>query len=257
MTHAKAPGRKETTRENFAPLRLGVMCPFSLALLAFSNGLALFLFITGFERQWFYVPLTLILLSATLWWARRTVGLSWAEIGFTHAGWQRSAIAGLLVGLVLAAPPLVFFAFPFLLANPVRYHEIGGLNTIGFVWRVGVEATLATALTEEAVFRGVLQALFKRSLNVTWGIVATNVVFALWHLATNAFTLTQNQIALPFVPSTAAQVIGYIGSLVTVAVGGILFSILRERTHHLAGSIVAHWATVALMTIVIFAQSKI
>jgi membrane protease YdiL (CAAX protease family) len=158
-------------------------------------------------------------------------------------------------GLGLAIPLVIFLAFPFLLAQPVRYREIQDLDVIGLLWRLGVELTIATALTEEILFRGILQALFKRSLNTTQALISTNTVFALWHLVANALSAQQNALVLPLLPTAVAQIIGYLGSLIVVGIGGVVLSVLRERTNHLAGSIAMHWIVVAAMTILIYLRS--
>ncbi len=131
----------------------------SLVLIFFSNGLAWFIYTTGIDRQLVYVPCVLVLLIAVVWWARRS-GVSWAEIGLHGEQWSRSAAVGTVSGLGLAVLLVIFLAFPFLLAQPVRYREIQNLDTVGLLWRLGVEVTIATALTEEILFRGILQALF-------------------------------------------------------------------------------------------------
>ncbi len=225
----------------------------SLALVLFSNGLTLFIQATGIDRQLVYVPCTLVLLTVALWWTYASRGPSWAEIGLSGP-WRRSAIVGALSGLVLAFPLLIFLAFPVVLAQPVHYREIQNLDVLGMLWRLGVELAVATALTEEVLFRGILQALFKRSLSTTRALVSTNVVFALWHLAINALSVQQNPLALPWIPPAAAQLLGYLGSLIAVGIGGLILSILRERTNHLAGSIAMHWVTVAAMTVVVYTR---
>ena len=224
----------------------------SLALVLLSNSLALLIYAAGIDRQLVYVPWALVLLTAGLWWARGPSRLSWAEIGLSGGEWRRSAVFGMVSGLAFAAPLVIFLAFPFLLAQPVHYREIQDLDVVGLLWRLGVELTIATALTEEILFRGILHALFKRSLNTTPALISTNVVFALWHLVTNALSLQQNVLVLPLIPTVAAQVIGYLGSLVVVGIGGLILSVLRERTSHLAGSIAMHWVAVAAMTILIY-----
>ena len=108
------------------------------------------------------------------------------------------------------------------------------------------------ALPEEILFRGILQALYKRSLDTTRAILATNAVFALWHLVPSALSLQQNAVALPWVPAAASQAIGYLGSLVAVGIGGAALSLLREKTGHLAGSIAVHWVAVAAMTVMLY-----
>ncbi len=224
----------------------------SLVLVFFSNSLTLFIYATGIDRQLVYVPGTILLLMAAVWWAHRFNCLSWSEIGLSGKQWKRSALFGTLAGLGLAALLITFLAFPVVLAQPVRYREIQNLDTVGLLWRVGVELTIVTAFAEEVLFRGILQAFFKRSLNTTRALILTNIVFALWHLVTNALSVQQNDLALPWIPTIAAQVIGYLGSLVAVGIGGFVLSILRERTNHLAGSISMHWITVAAMTLVIY-----
>ena len=225
---------------------------FSLASFFLSNGLALFIYATGINRQLVYVPWALVLLTVALWRASTSSSPSWAEIGLSGGQWRRSAVVGTLSGLGLSVPLVIFLAFPFLLAQPVHYREIQNLDVFGLLWRLGVELTVATALTEEILFRGILQALFKRSLSTTQALISTNVVFALWHLVINALSVKQNMLVLPLIPPVAAQVIGYLGSLIAVGTGGLILSILRERTNHLAGSIGMHWVTVAAMTLLVY-----
>jgi membrane protease YdiL (CAAX protease family) len=157
-------------------------------------------------------------------------------------------VGGLAVAILLVSS----LVFPVFLAQPVQYREIQGLDAFGLLWRLGAELTIATALTEEILFRGILQALFKRSLGVTQALISTNVVFAFWHLVINALSIQQNMVVLPLVPLAAAQLIGYLGSLLAVGMAGLILSILRERTGHLAGSVVVHWVAVAAMTLLIY-----
>ncbi len=227
-------------------LALGVV------LICFSNGLGLFLHVSGIERESVYVPATVVLLLASLFWARGSARLTWAEMGLRGDEWRSSAITGALSGLALALLLIAFLSYPFVLAAPIHYGEIQNLDGPGLLWRLGVELTVATALAEEVLFRGILQALFKRALSLRLALVSTNVVFALWHLWINAQSVQQNQIALPLIPADAAQVLGYLGSLLAVGIGGGILSILRERTNHLAGSIALHWVAVAAMTVLIY-----
>lgn len=226
----------------------------SIALIVLSNGITLFIYLAGVDRQWVYFFWAVVVLATVLWWARRSPQLSCEELGLCSKSWKRSFVIGALVGCVLAIPSVAFLVFPFLLAEPVHYREIQELSLLGLLWRLGIELTIATALTEEILFRGVLQALFRRSLNTTRTLIATNVVFALWHLAINALTLQQNVMVLPLIPVALAQAIGYLGSLVAVGIGGIILSILRERTNHLAASIAAHWVSVAAMTVLVYVK---
>ncbi|MDE3090754.1 MAG: CPBP family intramembrane metalloprotease [Chloroflexota bacterium] len=225
----------------------------SLALIVLSNSITLLIYLTGVDRQAVYFVWAVVVLAAVSWWARRYAKLGGEELGLHGKQWKRSAVSGMVIGCLLVIPSLAFLAFPVLLAEPARYREIQDLSRIGLLWRLGVELTIATALTEEILFRGILQALFKRALKATGALVATSIIFALWHLASNALTLSQNAVVLPFIPSGWAQVFGYLGSLVAVGIGGFILSTLRERTNHLAASIVAHWVSVAAITVLVYA----
>ncbi|MGB8645119.1 MAG: CPBP family intramembrane glutamic endopeptidase [Anaerolineae bacterium] len=224
----------------------------SLTLVLVSNGLGWLISATGIDRQSAYFTWAVVLLLAALWWARGSAHLTWSDIGLAGEGGKRSAAIGLLCGIGLAIPLFVFMLFAPLLAGPVHYGEIQSLDALALLWRVGVELTIATALTEEILFRGILQALFERVWTTTRALVSTNVVFALWHLWANALSLQQNKVVIPFLSADASQALGYLGSLVAVGMGGLLLSILRERTRHLAGSVIAHWAAVAAMTLMIY-----
>jgi membrane protease YdiL (CAAX protease family) len=226
----------------------------SACLILFSNGLALFLQLSGFDRQYFYVPLSVILLSAIYVWAKNVEGVPLRDIGLTRSGILRSVLIGSVVGLVTAGPALFFLIFPVLLDTPPNYAEIDRLSVVGFVWRVGVEATIATALTEEVIFRGVLHTLFARSLGIVRAVIATTIVFVLWHLASNALTLGQNSVTLPMLPSTVSQALGYLGSLLVVGIAGLVFSLVRIRTGSLVGSVMSHWVSVAAITIFLFVR---
>jgi uncharacterized protein len=249
---AQQPTLNQLEDEVDRPTTLKQALTLSLALVLLSNAVALSIFATGIDRQLVYVPWALLLLAVALWWARASVGLSWAEIGLTGGAWKRSAALGTLSGLAVAVPLVIFLAFPFLLGQAVQYGEIQNLDVSGLAWRLGVELTLATAVTEEILFRGILQALFKRSLSTLRALISANVAFALWHLVPNALSIQQNPVALPLIPPVAAQVLGYLGSLVAVGAGGLILSILRQRTNHLAGSIAMHWVAVAAMTLFIY-----
>ncbi len=227
---------------------------FGLVLIFFSNALGLFIYSAGVNREAVYFAWSVVLLAASLWWARNRAHLTWADIGLGREGWRHSAAIGAICGLVLAIPLLLFLSFPAVLAGPVRYGEIQNLDALGLLWRIGVELTIATALTEEILFRGILQSLFNRSLSTTGALVATNLFFSFWHLWANFLSIQQNTIVLPFLPANVTQVPGYFGSLIAVGIGGFLLSILRERTHHLAGSIVTHWAAVAAITMLLYLQ---
>lgn len=227
---------------------------FGSVLVLLANAFALFLYVAGISRQWVYLPWGLLLLTTSLIWARRRAGLGWSDLGVSGNNLKQSIRTGALVGLGLSIVLVVFFLFPVVLTGPVRYSSIEELDSIGLVWRLGVDLTIAVALTEEVLFRGILQALFRQALSVRGAVVATSITFALWHLVVNALSLQQNPVTLLGLPSQVALGLGYVGALVAVGAGGGILSTLRERTGNLAGSVLVHWAADAVMTLVIYAR---
>ena len=107
------------------------------------------------------------------------------------------------------------------------------------LWRVLVVIPIATVLVEEVVFRGVLLGLLQRLLPALRALVASAVVFGLWHL-------------LPVWRGGGAGDLGG-GSIGAVAAtfvatfaAGLGFGWLRQRSGSLVAPICAHIGTNSL-----------
>jgi membrane protease YdiL (CAAX protease family) len=180
--------------------------------------------------------------SLLLLWAICQAGLTADDLGLRRVGVFKSVASGTVTGALMALPALALFAFPPMMPAPITYRPMAISDPSQFLWKVGLELPIATALCEELAFRGVLQSLFLRSLAPLPAILATNTAFALWHLVVNYRTVFETNVT-----ATGLVPLALIGGLAGVLAGGVIFSVLRQRTGALAGSVFAHWVVDALM----------
>ena len=221
-------------------------------LLIYANLADLLVVGGGFDRA-LYDLAALVLLIVLGGWFILCRRHELPGLGVQRQGLVNSALRGVLLGLGLATGPLLFFAFPFLLADPVRYPAITGMSQARLWWELLVRVPIVTVLLQEFLFRGLLQRDFTRALGLWRGILSTNLIFSGWHLVIAWDAVSQQSVALPLLPPGACYLLGYFGALLVVLLGGTLLSLLRWRTDNLAGPIAAHWLVVALMTVMLYA----
>lgn len=101
--------------------------------------------------------------------------------------------------------------------------------------RTLVEIPLGTALYEELVFRGVVQALATRRLGVVGGAAVTSALFGLWHVLPSLADREHN-------PATRHQhPLGVVaGTVLSTTVAGALFATQRIRSGSIVAPVVAH-----------------
>ena len=170
--------------------------------------------------------------------------------GLRRCGLASSLLSGLLLGLVLGLPGALYLLRPDLAPVAVRSQPLrdGGLAV--FLAVVLVKIPLATALAEELAFRGLLQARLRAAFGPRSAILIGSLIFTAWHLVVSFTTLQSTNLASD--PSIMAP--AYLGQNLAVFVGGLLFATLRERSGNLAGPIVAHWLTDALLVTGLYFQ---
>jgi uncharacterized protein len=99
-------------------------------------------------------------------------------------------------------------------------------------------ATLATvAVSEEFLFRGLIQTRATMWLGSARGIALCAVLFALWHIGVTALELGQPD------PTATIEtwIVIFAGKLLVLAGAGVVFCWLRSSTGNLLGPIAAHW----------------
>ena len=161
--------------------------------------------------------------------------------------WRKVGVA-LLSGLVLTLPPLIFFLFPVVVGS-IDYTPIKQLSTSAFLLRVLVEVPLMTALTEELLFRQYLMGRFKTP-NLAKTLLVNASIFTLWHLVVQMRTVLDTNLSSNLFMTGVA----YIGGLLSVFVGGVVFGLVRSYTGSFLYSAFTHWLNVALMIVIIWVK---
>lgn len=202
--------------------------------------------------DWAFVLRNAVIAAAALAWAIAVQRLSLTDLGLTTRNLAPSASAGAAVTLVVVVPAILYFLFPVgVPGGDIDYEQVQGRSTASFLTWALLRFPTHTAVFEEVMFRGVLQALGIRAFGVARGILLSAFTFAAWHIVVDYQTQSDTNVA----DSPAFFALAQVASLVALFGGGLIFSALRQRTGSLAGPIVFHWAAVAAMNATLFALS--
>ena len=178
-------------------------------------------------------------------------GLTRAELGLKSRPLVRSSLIGIAIGLALPLPVVALVGIvPLVTGQPVQYAGVGELTGGQLAVSLGLRFPLGTALAEEVIFRGVLLALWRRAAGARRAVIATAVTFALWHAVVVNVTVQDSGLAgHPFLFA-----LGYVGALLAILVVGVVLAVLQVRSRSVAGPVMAHWLTVALIRLAIGAR---
>jgi membrane protease YdiL (CAAX protease family) len=182
------------------------------------------------------LAVSVLLVVVVLAWARGA-GMTWTELGFGPGNPVRSALIGLLAAVIIVTPALLFIRFPPIFGTPVTYGPAALLTDSALAQRVLVLMPLDTAIPEEIAFRGVLLGALLRRHTAVSAVLLAAVPFTLWHLVIVGRTLGLTNLA----EQPPYALLGFLGALVAVFVGALIFGWLRIATGHLAASMTAHW----------------
>ncbi|RFU21697.1 CPBP family intramembrane metalloprotease [Geodermatophilus marinus] len=181
---------------------------------------------------------TNLIATAVLLGAARAAGLSRAELGLD----PRRVGAGLRWGGAFAAVVVAGCAAG--VAVPATRPlfadaRVAGAGAAELAHDVLVRIPLGTVLWEETAFRGVLLAVLARLLAPRTAVVASALLFGVWHVRPTASAVAANDLA----GGAAAQaLLVALGCLVTVG-AGLLFAWLRVRSGSLLAPVLLHLAT--------------
>jgi membrane protease YdiL (CAAX protease family) len=201
--------------------------------------------------------------SASLLWANlamlalalafaRAAGLRARDLGLAMPAMRANSAVGAAVAAAVALPSAAVVALaPLLTEETLRDPDVSGVPAGVLLFRVAIRYPLRTVLMEEIVFRGLLFALWQRAAGPRTALFATAAIFGLWHAVITwgsvgeyAWAAGQPRFALV-----------YAGALLTLFAAGIGLGALRERTGSVAGPFMAHWLTVALVRLAIWARA--
>lgn len=187
-----------------------------------------------------YVTRNLLLGLLVLVLARRA-GAGWGVLGLdgeavrSGARWGAVAVLTVIVAVVLGTVLADHLPGVGVLLADDRADLPGPLLAWQALWRIPV----GTALFEEVVFRGALLGLLLQVTSPTRAVVASSVVFGLWHVAPTIVTLRINDVAVV----SAAGVGTIAGAVAVTTAAGVLFCLLRLGSGSLLAPVLAHWAT--------------
>lgn len=125
---------------------------------------------------------------------------------------------------------------------PLRHYFLGGdlAKASGklIAYEAAIRIPFGTALVEEILFRGVLFGLFMIHYNSLTAIVASSVIFGLWHIFPTINSLERNKVMAQKMKGQKRRKTGAVmGTVLITGTAGLVFAWLRL----IAGSIIAPW----------------
>ena len=120
-----------------------------------------------------------------------------------------------------------------------------GVSLTGLLWRIGVEIPVGTVLAEEIMFRGVLQAMFRRRFSArrNWAMRAdatSALLFGFWHVLPSLDLADANS-AFQGLPAELGVGAAVGASVVATTSAAIMFTWLRNRSGSVVAPMLLHW----------------
>lgn len=110
-------------------------------------------------------------------------------------------------------------------------------------YEAGFRVPLGTALLEEVLFRGLLLGLFLMNNSTMVALVASSVIFGLWHIFPTVNQLEANQAAKDMVAGKRGRrVFSVLAVVASTSFAGFCFGILRLWSGSLITPWLVHWA---------------
>jgi uncharacterized protein len=190
----------------------------------------------GVYLLWAWTGAAVLLLIA------RRDGESWSDIGLGPLT-KRAVLAALGVIAIVFAIYLIGALIPST-REAFSDDRIGALSNGQVLWRALVRVPFGTVVLEEIAFRGVLLSMLWRRIGVVRGMVASSLVFGLWHILPS-LGITQSNDALGAAVGTgpSGRIFGVLFVVFSTFLAGLLFCELRRRFGHLIVPMALHWGT--------------
>jgi CAAX protease family protein len=176
--------------------------------------------------------------------AARVIGLDTAALGLSRAGAWRGALIGALAAAAIAAlDVLVLRLAPSIIGQPVGYSPLERVSAEELGRHIALYLPLGAVVPEEVAFRGTLLGGLVPRYGARSAVVASAVVFALWHGTVAVFTVMNATMPVVLIVPAIA------GAFVVLFVGGVIMAGLRVATGSLLASVAAHWVFNAVILI--------
>lgn len=164
---------------------------------------------------------------------RMLIGLTLGDVRVVAIGAALGLSAAAVGALLLHVGPLV---------GPVTYTPLSTTTPEELAAHIVFFLPLAAVIPEEVAFRGALLGGLWASRGARVAIVASSIVFALWHTFVVYVTILQTSLATTPLAWAAA-----LAALAFLALGGAVLALLRVRSGGLVAPVLAHWAFDATM----------
>ena len=193
-----------------------------------------------------HIPFNLGVLGVALAIARRHQ-TSWTDMGMRLDRVPRGAVVG---GIVVAA---IAVGITFAAAWPetrelFRDDRIIERSTLYLLFDAFVRVPLATALYEEALFRGVVFGMLSRRMAPLWAALVTSGLFGFWHILPTLETVKTNPAGGVFA-GVFGLTLASVGAIAGTAAAGMGFMWLRWRANSIVAPVLAHIGTNSLAII--------
>jgi membrane protease YdiL (CAAX protease family) len=164
------------------------------------------------------------------------MGLGWGYL-FWGFLWAVGAIIVVTLGYVVAAS--------FRRGRDAMHDErVSSLSGPKLMFNALVEVPFGTVLFEEIAFRAVLFSMLARRFGVVWALVISAILFGLWHILPSIGTHQQSA-ALGSVVGRGrtGAILAVVLSVITTAIAGVVFGVLRLISGSVLAPMGLHWAT--------------
>lgn len=195
----------------------------------------------------------LILAFGLIAWLRWS-GLGRDELGIGGSATRaiRQGAVGAGAGLLLTAAPVAFIVIaPAFTGGSAEAQGAADMSGAEFAYRALIFIPIATALSEELMFRGALFGAWQRQGGTTMAVVASSVVFALWHGVIGFGTVADAGV----VSHPALVGGGYVLVLTGLLIAGVVLAWLRARTGSIAAPVGLHWSVNAAMLFAVWVSA--
>ncbi|UCG31012.1 MAG: CPBP family intramembrane metalloprotease [candidate division WOR-3 bacterium] len=183
-----------------------------------------------------YVWLNLTVLLLAWLWARKNLGLTASDCGFTRKNLGRSTLYGLGLTALIILPAFALRYGLQALGVTGSFIRLEGFPSAELWWRVLVRIPLGTGLFEETLFRGIYYGYLLKHYSPRRAIFRSSLFFTFWHIMPALKVVLGDLRVTSLMPLIGLWIVGLAGAYVA----GLAFAWLRHRTGNIAGCLTAH-----------------
>lgn len=147
-----------------------------------------------------------------------------------------------MIAIIISGLSLYFFKKDIFIDS--RYKQ----TLADMIIKVLVMLPITVVIIEEIIFRGVLMAIFAQLFDLRSAVIASSLLFGLWHVY-SAGGIKLDTLNLPFtIPGIAVSAV----VILATSVAGLFFAWLRIKSDGIVASILVHWSLNATGVILAF-----